>query len=455
MTKLRPGANAVAVKELRSRMRGIRAFATLTVVLLLLAGVSYVLYRVVLAATQHSGMSPGPEVGQTLFVGLAVVELLIVSLVTPALTCGAISGEQERLTYEMLLATPLRPASIVWGKLVSALGYVFLLVLAAVPMASLVFIYGGVSPVEMLKALVILAATAITLSVSGIFASACLRNTARATVISYTVALGLLVAPLLVNFARGAFTQGLVPRWLLVPSPLSALFSALSIASPYGKQVTSLSELALRLGGSLGTRPIRAPLPYIPRPIYHYTLAFYGVLSLVLYLIATRLVRPSRRWHIRRRELLGALILIAVLGAAVAVPFALTTHRYERIRVEPTPVPPSSEPDPQGYKTEVTLPSLALSLYDALSYSRDHNPTWRALWLALADGGNGEYNHGRSLAARKCRTSWDAPIRREMRSCLCASNEEACGPRSSCGPLCPWPSSSMPSPSLLSIPTVE
>jgi len=300
----------------------------------------------VLAAAQYSGRPAGAEVGQTLFVGLAVVELSIVCLVTLALTCGSISGEQERLTYEMLLATPLHPASIVWGKLVSALSYVLLLILAAVPMASLVFIYGGVAPVQMLKALVILVATAITVGVSGIFASAWLRNTIRATVMSYLVALGLLVAPLLVNLARGAFTQGLVPRWLLVPSPLSALFSALSIASPYGKEVTPLSELGLRLSGALGIRPIRASLSYIPRPIYHYTLALYGALSLAFYLLATRLVRPFRRWHIRWRELLGALILIAVLGAAVAVPFALTAGHYEWIRVEPTPIPPSFVANP-------------------------------------------------------------------------------------------------------------
>jgi ABC-2 type transport system permease protein len=362
VTQLRWGANPVAVKELRSRMRGIRAFAALTGTLLLLSGISYVLYRVVLAATQYSGRLAGAEVGQTLFVGLAVVELLIVCLVTPALTCGAISGEQERLTYEMLLATPLRPASIVWGKLVSALGYVLLLILAAVPMASLVFIYGGAAPVQMLKALVILVATATTLGTSGVFVSAWLRNTARATAVSYLVALGLLVGPLLYILVS-ASTQGLVPRWLLVPSPLSALFSALSIASPYGKEVSFLSELGLRLSGALGARPIRASLPYIPRPIYHYTLALYGAVSLAFYLLATRLVRPFRRWHIRWRELLGALILIAVLGVAVAVPFALTAGHYERIRVEPTPIPPSFVANPleSGWKEQISGPRRIVS----------------------------------------------------------------------------------------------
>ncbi len=346
VTQLRLDVNPVAVKELRSRMRGIRAFAVLTSTLLLLAGVSYVLYRIVFTMTRYSNMPVSPQVGQTLFVGLALVELLIISFVTPALTAGAISGEQERLTYEMLLATPLSPACIVRGKLVSALGYVFLLIFAAVPMASLVFIYGGVSPLDMLKTLAILVATATTLSASGVLASAWLRNTARATVISYVMALGLLVAPLLLYVVAGALTQGPLPRWLLVPSPLSALSSALSIASPYGKQISFLSELGYMLTGAVGVWTAGHSLPYIPRPIYHYTLALYGALSLALYLLATRLVRPSRRWNIHWRELLGALILIAILGSAVATPFVLTADRYERVRIEPTPMPPSTVPDP-------------------------------------------------------------------------------------------------------------
>jgi ABC-2 type transport system permease protein len=349
--RLRLGINPIVVKELRSRMRGMRAFAILTGVLLLLAGVSYTLYRVVLAATRYSSTPVSPQVGQTLFVGLALVELLMICFITPAITAGAISSEQERLTYEMLLATPLRPASILWGKLISALGYVFLLIFAAMPMASLVFIYGGVTPVDMLKTLAILAATAVTLGVIGVFVSTWLGRTARATVISYLMALGLLIGPPLLYVMAGVLVQGQSPRWLLAPSPISALFSALAIASPYGKQISFLSELGYMLGGFLGIRPGGVPLPYIPRPLYHYTLVLYGGLSLVLYLLATRLVRPSRRWHIRWREALGALALVAVLGGAAAVPFALTADRYERLRVEPTPMPPSLAPG--GVETKV------------------------------------------------------------------------------------------------------
>jgi hypothetical protein len=83
------------------------------------------------------------------------------------------------------------------------------------------------------------------------------------------------------------------------------------------------------------------PTTGIPRPLYHYTLPLYGALSLLLYLLSTRLVRSSRRWRLRWKEILIALVLFLVLGGTAAVPFVLTAGRYEKITalVTPTPAP--------------------------------------------------------------------------------------------------------------------
>ena len=94
--RLRPGLNPIIIKELRSRMRGWRAFAVLTAVLLLLGGISYLLYRIVLSSLRYSSTPLSPVIGQALFAGLSVVELLMICFVTPAITAGSISGEQER-----------------------------------------------------------------------------------------------------------------------------------------------------------------------------------------------------------------------------------------------------------------------------------------------------------------------------------------------------------------------
>lgn len=328
VSRLRLEPNPIVVKELRSRMRGWRAFAVLTSILLLLGGASYALYRIVLSTSRYSSTPLSPQIGQTLFVGLAALELMMVCFVTPAVTAGAVSSEQERQTYEMLLATPLRPGAILRGKLVASLGYVFLLIFAAVPMASVVFIFGGVAPRELLKALIIVTAVAVTLGVVGVFASSWLRRTTRATVASYLFVLGLVVLPYVAYVLVGVIEQREPPRWLLLPSPISALASAVAPANQGMGPSGVLGQLGWILGGGLSMARSSMPAAGAVRPLYHYTMALYGGLSVALYLVAVRLVRPTRRWRMRWREVVGAALLVLVLGGLVGGVFWLTAGRY-------------------------------------------------------------------------------------------------------------------------------
>jgi ABC-2 type transport system permease protein len=338
--KPRLGINPIIVKELRSRMRGARAFAMLTGMLLLLGAVNYALYRIVLATTSIYSPSPlSPQIGQTLFTSLAFLELMMVCFIAPAVTAGAISSEREKLTYEMLLATPLRPASILWGKLVSGLSYVFLLIFAAIPMASLVFIFGGVTPRDMVKTLVILMAVTVTFGVVGIFMSTWLGRTARATVLSYLVVLALLIGPLFVYILVGVLNGTEPPRWILVPNPVSALFSALTPAAPSDGASGAFWGLGMALGGNLRVLSGPGGQPGIPRPLYQYTLPLYGATSLVLYLLATRLMQPARRWRASWKEVAAALILLLVLGGGMALAFEFTADHYGPANAFATPAP--------------------------------------------------------------------------------------------------------------------
>ena len=153
LEKLKFDTNPIIVKELRSRMRGGRLFATLTGALVLMVIISYGLYQATLAGSQYSSTPISPQVGQMLFIGLAFLELFIIAAVTPAITASEISSEKEKQTYEMLLTTPLDPTSILWGKLVASLSYIFILIFAAIPMASVIFIFGGVTSREMIQSL--------------------------------------------------------------------------------------------------------------------------------------------------------------------------------------------------------------------------------------------------------------------------------------------------------------
>ncbi len=196
--------NPVMLKELRGRMRGVRAFFVLTVYLGLMSSFTALLYLVYIPVNRATGSAAAGEVGRVLFMGIVGIELVLIIFIAPAFTAGAITGERERQTYDLLRATLLPVPSFVLGKLESALGYVLLLLLAAIPLQSIAFLFGGVTEGELVLAFVILMVTAITLGTVGIYFSAVTPRTLTASVRSYSATLvGAFVAPVVASVVLG------------------------------------------------------------------------------------------------------------------------------------------------------------------------------------------------------------------------------------------------------------
>ena len=115
------GASVVTimVKELRSRMRGRRAFIVLTVYLGILALITYGVYVVVAPNARGitgGGFGGGGQanasalIGQSIFTLLSIFQLILVCFIAPAFTLGQISMEREKQTLDLLISTPMRPA---------------------------------------------------------------------------------------------------------------------------------------------------------------------------------------------------------------------------------------------------------------------------------------------------------------------------------------------------------
>jgi ABC-2 type transport system permease protein len=181
--------NPVMLKELRGRMRGVRAFVVLTVYLGLMSGFTALLYLIYTPINRATGSSAAGEVGRVLFMGIVGIELMLIVFIAPAFTAGAITGERERLTYDLLRTTLLPSPSFVIGKLESALSYVLLLLLAGIPLQSIAFLFGGVTELELVLSFVILTVTAIALGTVGIYFSAMMPRTLSASVRAYTTTL--------------------------------------------------------------------------------------------------------------------------------------------------------------------------------------------------------------------------------------------------------------------------
>ncbi len=190
------GASVVTimVKELRSRMRGRRAFIVLTVYLGILALITYGVYVVVAPNARGiagGGFGGGGQanasalIGQSIFTLLSIFQLILVCFIAPAFTAGQISMEREKQTLDLLISTPMRPGAIVIGKLVAALAFVVLMIVAAVPITAIVLMYGGASVDDIVRQQIVLLATALVLGAIGLFFSALLKRTQAATVLTY------------------------------------------------------------------------------------------------------------------------------------------------------------------------------------------------------------------------------------------------------------------------------
>ena len=68
----------------------------------------------------------------------------------PSFAAGAITGEKDDKSYEMLLASPLRPGAIVLGKLLASLCHLAILIFCSLPIVMLCLPLGGVSLYEVL-----------------------------------------------------------------------------------------------------------------------------------------------------------------------------------------------------------------------------------------------------------------------------------------------------------------
>ncbi len=310
--------NPVLVKELRGRMRGARAYIILTITLVLMGLVGYGLYRIARYVVQSYGGQQSAMIGQAVFIGLVFFTLGIICFITPALTAGAISGEHERKTFDMLAATPLRPASVLFGKLVASLSYVTMLIVAAVPLVSLSYVFGGVATIDMLQALLLLFGFTLTFGVLGLFFSVLVRRTGLAAVLSYIVLAAFIFGTLFVYGVYGVIRQAQPPSWLLALNPFSAMASALvSVSSANAFSMSGLLQPFLWLLGGGGIDVSGVMSAYTP--LWRYTVGIYAWLTVALYIASMILVRPVRRFRLGAPgwAAIGAFVVVSILAVPV------------------------------------------------------------------------------------------------------------------------------------------
>jgi len=177
--------NPVLQRELLVNLRMSRAFVLLLMYQVLLATVVYFAWP----REIRLDLTTNPEAARRLVDLFFLGQYLLASMMAPSFAAATITGEKERKTYEMLLASPLRPSAIVLGKLLASLAHLAILIFASLPIVMLCLPLGGVSIYELLAAYLALIMSVVTFGMISIAASSYFRRTAASLVVSYLVIL--------------------------------------------------------------------------------------------------------------------------------------------------------------------------------------------------------------------------------------------------------------------------
>ena len=225
-------------------------------------------------AAEDGGVDQAGEVLRVFAYGMMVAVMLLV----PAFPASSIVKERQKGTLALLLNSPLTPLTIYVGKLVAALGFVLLMLVATLPLAAACHAMGGVSGANLLSLYGVLAVAAVQYATLALWVSSRATSIDAAMRMTYAGVLLLGIVALapqqFIGNLVGAGTAGAL-EWISSLSPLPGvtyvlgldLGAAAAIAEIDVRQFLLLGGLSSALFAGLtiqrlGQRMLDAPRPH-------------------------------------------------------------------------------------------------------------------------------------------------------------------------------------------------
>lgn len=208
--------NPVLDKEFRLRMRTPRSAISLLAYVLVLGVIAlgYIYVSLYLGNQENQPFNSGA--GRMMFYVLSFTQLVLIAFMAPALTAGVISGEREKQTLSMLLTTQQSSSTIILSKLFSSLSFMTLIILATMPIYSIVFLYGGISLKQMLFIFLFYLFIMLLLGSLGVLFSTLFKRTMISVIVTYGVGLCIFLLTGLLYL----FVMSIVQRsYYSMPSP--------------------------------------------------------------------------------------------------------------------------------------------------------------------------------------------------------------------------------------------
>ena len=214
--------NPVLCKEFRTRpmlqshwlMRAVAGCLITSVLLMLLVGVSVGAF-----------VSTSANAIPTMLTAIGALMIVLIVMVGPAMSGGAICADRESGVWDILRTTPIPSWRIVSGKFLASIIPLILLAIAVLPAMLILLYFDPHLWTSMVHVGCVVGMTILFVATAGTFFSSLLSRTSLATAWTYALVITLALLTLLAMLADDLFSPRLL-RWILVVNPVAASMEA-------------------------------------------------------------------------------------------------------------------------------------------------------------------------------------------------------------------------------------
>ncbi len=272
-------SNPILIKEMRSRMRGTRAFLVLTGYVATLSVIISLIYIVI---HKNAPTTVVNQAGSVLTPVLIYVQMGLICLIAPTFSASAISSEREQQTFDLLIASLAQPSTILFGKVGAALSYLFLTLFGSLPLIALTYSLGGVALRDIAIAYLIMVVSGVTFCSMSFFWSTLIRRGVLAQLTSLIAVIFLVAA----MPALALFFSALAGNFNAAPSQafLNIVFLLL--------RTNPFAAIASQIPGI----PIPANVWLHDVPVWVTQVIFYLLLTSVSLFLSLRRLQRVRSW---------------------------------------------------------------------------------------------------------------------------------------------------------------
>ncbi|RJP24858.1 MAG: hypothetical protein C4527_18095 [Candidatus Omnitrophota bacterium] len=217
--------NPVIHRELVDRLRNRASFFFLGLFLV----VGYITFLLIWFEYLRSYTNPlrWERYSRELFMVLNFVLGSAIGLIVPLVSASSINLEYEQKTWELLSTTPLSLLSILAGKFVSSVFFIWILLLSLLPIYGICITMGGVSPQEVIVSVLLFTEIIVVIGLIGICCSIHWKRTIHSITAAYFFGFLYMLG---ISFCRvffgelGLWKQDFGPEMALSPAVIAIVY---------------------------------------------------------------------------------------------------------------------------------------------------------------------------------------------------------------------------------------